>query len=173
VRRQRWLAVSATDWPMFCGGCPTKECAPMRRPSQWASRPPQRCPKSHGLSPNLQTLPTIVATCCQSPSIAAATASKTPSADNPPTTEASHKTSRTSSHHVVGMTHLHLCTHAHSARSPAPVCDMEPIKRAQISAHRCLKSIDPTVLWVHRRWISKSLLRPKAWQFVGYGKASL
>lgn len=47
---------------------------------------------------HLQTLPVT----------AAATASTTPSVDNAPATETSHRTSRNSFHNVVGMTHLHI-----------------------------------------------------------------
>jgi hypothetical protein len=51
------------------------------------------------------------------PVTAAATASTTPSVDNPPTTETSHRTSRNSFHNVVGMTHLHMNSGARSKPS--------------------------------------------------------
>jgi hypothetical protein len=62
---------------------------------------------------HLQTLPVT----------AAATASTTPSVDNPPTTETSHRTSRSSFHNVVGMTHLHI---------PAQEANRHPARRTSV-----------------------------------------
>ena len=87
---------------------------------------------------HLQTLPVT----------AAATASTTPSVDNPPTTETSHRTSRNSFHNVVGMTHLHMNSGAGSKPSPRasfPVCDMEHSAFPRTLTHKCVTNSDHAV----------------------------